>query len=130
MADTRGEVNYLFHSFADRWKSNDGQALASCFAEDGSLINPFGQRANGREAIAAMYSDYFGGMLNGTSTTIEIGTIREVPPNHAFVDSEQTIEGDGGDTVLSVHTAALLRRAGDTWRIVDARPYTIPPMPS
>ena len=109
------------------WKTNDGPAVGGFFVEDGSLINPFGQRADGRAAISAMYAEYFGGMLSGTSTTFTLANVRGIENNHAFADGEQTISAPDGTVVLVVHLAALLRRDGDSWRLVDGRPYTFAP---
>jgi uncharacterized protein (TIGR02246 family) len=113
----------------EAWATNDGTTVASLFVDDGSLINPFGDRADGRAAIGAMYSEFFGGMLRGTTTSFELGTVRTVGTDHAFVDGEQTISGPDHGVVLVAHIAALLRREGDTWRFVDARPYTFPEVP-
>ena len=90
---------------------------------------PFGQRANGRAAIAAMYCDYFGGMLRGTSTTLTLASVRAVEPSHALADGEQTIYGSDGSVVLVVHLAALFLHDGDGWRFVDARPYVFASIP-
>jgi uncharacterized protein (TIGR02246 family) len=124
-AVTAAAVQDFFNLYADGWKTNDGAAVASFFVDDGALINPFGQRADGRSAIAAMYSEYFEGMLRGTSTTLTLGGVRGVETEHAFVDGEQTIVSSSGDVVLVVHMAALVRHDGDGWRFVDARPYTL-----
>jgi uncharacterized protein (TIGR02246 family) len=115
--------------FSAAWKTNDGAAVASFFVEDGALINPFGQRADGRAAVAAMYSEYFGGMLRGTSTTFNLASVRPVENNHTFADGEQTIYAPDGKVVLVVHLAALLRRDGDGWRFVDSRPYVFATIP-
>src|SRR4051812_28494716 len=80
----------------DAWKTNNGTAVAGFFVEDGSLINPFGQRADGRAAIAAMYAEYFGGLLRGTSTTFSLTSVRAVDADHAFIDAEQTITAPDG----------------------------------
>lgn len=123
------QITSTFDRFSAAWKSNDGAAVAGFFVEDGALVNPFGQRADGRPAVAAMYSEYFGGMLRGTSTTISLTRVRAVEENHAFADGEQTIYAADGSVVLVVHLAALLRRDGNGWRFVDARPYTYETMP-
>jgi uncharacterized protein (TIGR02246 family) len=115
--------------FCAAWKANDGATVAGFFVDDGALINPFGQRADGRAAVAAMYSEYFGGMLAGTSTTFDLATVRAVGHDHAFVDGEQTISAPDGSIALVVHVAALLRRDGDGWRFVDSRPYTFATIP-
>lgn len=123
-------VEEFFQLFADGWQANDGATVARFFVEDGALINPFGQRADGQTAIAAMYSEYFGGMLRGTSTTFNLESIRAIETNHVFADGEQTISAPSGDVVLVAHLAALLRRDGDSWRFVDAPPYAVPPVPA
>lgn len=120
------QIKSTLDRFCAAWKTNDGATVAGFFVEDGSLINPFGERADGRTAVAAMYSEFFGGMLRGTSTTINLASVRAVEKDHAFADGEQTINAPDGNVVLVVHLAALLRRDGDEWRFVDARPYTFP----
>jgi uncharacterized protein (TIGR02246 family) len=124
VASETDSAHKFLDSFAESWSSNDGSTLGELFTEDGSLVNPFGERADGQEAIAAMYSGYFAGMLAGTSTTIEVETIRPVGDSHALVDAEQAITTPDGGVVLVVHLTALLRRDGEEWRFVDSRPYT------
>ena len=124
MAALIDQIKSSYDRFAADWKTNDGARLGGGFVEDGSLINPFGERADGRAAISRMYAQYFGGMLRGTSTTFQLGNVRAMGDDHAFVDAEQTIVGADGSVVLKVHLAALLRRDRDTWRFVDGRPYT------
>jgi uncharacterized protein (TIGR02246 family) len=129
MGSDRESVAKFFQDVIDAWATNDGATVADLFADDGSLINPFGDRADGRAAIATMYAEFFGGMLQGTTTTFELGTVRAGGTDHAFIDGEQSILGPDGGTVLVAHMAALLRRDGGGWRFVDARPYTfaLPP---
>lgn len=127
-SDTDGAAAFL-DQFASTWASNDGAALGELFTEDASLINPFGLRADGREAIAAMYEDYFAGMLAGTSTSVQVETIRTVGDGYAFADAEQTITASDGGVLLVAHLAALLRSHGGDWRFVDSRPYTPAPAP-
>ncbi len=123
------EIKSTFDRFCATWKTNDGAAVANFFAEDGSLINPFGQRADGRAAIAAIYTEYFAGMLRGTSTTVDLSSVRAVGDGHAFADAEQTIYAPDGATLLAVHFPALLRRTGEGWLLVDGRPYAFATMP-
>ena len=129
MTSHEASISAFLQQFADSWQKNDGTVLADTFTDGGALINPFGQRADGRSEVAAMYAEYFNGMLAGTTTTIQLNTARPVGNDHAFVDAEQTIHAPNGDTLLVVHLAALLQRDGDTWRFVDSRPYTTPPAP-
>lgn len=126
---TQYSAQEFFHLFADGWKTNDGAAVASFFVEDGALVNPFGQRADGPSAIGTMYSEYFEGMLQGTSTTFKLESVRAIETSYAFVDNEQTISTPIGEVVLVAHLAALLRRHGDGWRFVESRPYTFASFP-
>jgi uncharacterized protein (TIGR02246 family) len=129
-SSAQGTVQAFLQVFADAWTTNDGAQLASFFTEDGSIVNPFGERADGSQAVAAMYTEYFGGLLQGTTTTIDHVSVRGIEANHAFVDGEQTISASSGEVVLTVHLAALLRRSGPSWRFADARPYTFPALPA
>ena len=122
-------VAAFYEKLAASWEDNDGPAFAAFFTEDGSLINPFGERADGREALTAMYSEYFGGMLKGTTTSISSTNLRPVGPDHAFADAEQTVYAANGEVLLALHVVNLLRRKGDDWRLVDSRPYAFPPPP-
>ena len=60
------EIRSMLERFAAAWKENDGNAVGGFFTDDGTLINPFGERADGRSNVTAMYTKYFGSMLHGT----------------------------------------------------------------
>ena len=124
MEQREASIDDFFGRFADCWKTNDGAAVAEFFTDDGTIVNPFGQRADGRPAVGAMYSEFFAGMLKATTTTVTVDTVRAVGADHVLVDAEEPIYGTGGDPVLVVHLTALLRRVGTDWKFVDARPYT------
>ena len=130
MSATENGVAAFFGKLAEAWDTNDGPAFAALFVEDGSLINPFGERADGRAALTSMYSAYFGGMLSGTTTSIVPGELRSIGVDHAFVDSEQTIYAENGDVLLALHVVNLLRKEGADWRLVDSRPYAFQPLPA
>ncbi len=124
-AVVRAAVDNVPASFADGWKTNDGAALAGFFVEDGTLINPFGQRADGRGAIAAMYSEYFAGMLQGTSTTFKLESVRAVETEPCLRRRRTDhLSPPAAKSSWSSTSPRLLRRDGDGWRFVDSRPYT------
>jgi uncharacterized protein (TIGR02246 family) len=125
MNQDHGSVEQFLQRFAESWNSNDGSYLGELFAANGSLVNPFGQRADGRQDVAAMYCEYFTGMLQGSTTTAATKEVRLIGQDHAFIDAEQTIFGPDGDVLLVVRLAALLQRDGESWQFVDSRPYTL-----
>src|SRR5689334_14439163 len=88
MSSLTEQLNVFFTQFSAAWQTHDGAALGRWFAEDGSLINPFGERAEGRSAVAAMYANYFKGMLAGTTTTVSLSHARAVAGDYAFADGE------------------------------------------
>ena len=130
MGSPENSVVAFHEKLAAAWSANDGTVFAAFFTEDGSLINPFGERADGREALTAMYSDYFGGMLKGTTTSISLTHLRPIEPDHALADAVQTIYAASGDVLLALHVVNLLQKDGDDWRLVDSRPYAFPPPPA
>lgn len=130
MGATENTVAAFFDTVCDAWSANDGAAFAALFTEDGSLINPFGERADGRPALTAMYSEYFRGMLKGTTTSITLAQLRPIEANHVFADADQEIFAPGGDVVLALHVVNLLRKDGDSWRLLDSRPYAFSPPPA
>src|SRR5215469_11280872 len=117
MGSPENSVVAFHDKLADAWSANDGAAFAAFFTEDGSLINPFGERADGRQALTAMYSEYFSGMLKGTTASISLTNVRPVGPDHALADAEQTIYAANGDVLMALHVVNLLRRDGDDWRL-------------
>ena len=122
------QISSTLDRLAEAWKANDAAAVASLFTDDGSLINPFGQRADGRAAVAGMYEEYFAGMLKATSTTIDVRHVRAVNDDYAFVDTEQQILGPDGLIVLAVHLTALFRQEEGRWLIADGRAYAFAPV--
>jgi uncharacterized protein (TIGR02246 family) len=123
-------VAAFFEKLAASWKANDGAEFAAHFTEDGSLINPFGERADGRAALAAMYTEYFGGMLAGTTTSISLTHLRSIDADHVLADAEQKVYAPTGEVILALHIVKLLRRSGDDWQMVDSRPYAFLEVPS
>lgn len=120
MRDTTHE---MLTQFSSAWNEG-GRNLGDFFAVDASLINPFGERADGQGRIAAMYAQYFDGMLAGTRSRIDVSTTRQVGDRHALVDATQTISAPDGAVVLALHLVALLVRGDDGWRFLDSRPYS------
>lgn len=129
MGSSENSLVAFHEKIAAAWSANDGTAFAAYFTADGSLINPFGERADGREAVTAMYSEYFAGMLKGTTTSISLSHLRPIEPDHALADAEQTIYAANGDVLMALHVVNLVRKDGDDWRLVDSRPYAFPAPP-
>ena len=130
MASNEDQIRSVVQRFSEAWNRNNGAEVGAFFTEDGCLINPFGERANGRASVGEMYTRYFGGILHGTTTAFSVGTIRMVEQSHAFLDGDQVVHAADGSVLLQVHVSALMRRETDGWRFVDARPHIVATRPA
>ena len=108
MSEPRNEaaVEEFFGLFAQARKTNNGAAVSNLLVEDGALIKPFGQGADGRADIGAVYVEYFAGMLRHVDH-LQARKRAPVEADHALPDGEQTISAGRGEVVLVAHLAAL-----------------------
>lgn len=122
------ELEKRIREFEAAFSAQDAEKVGALFAAEGSLINPMGERADGREAVTALFRKNFEGVLKGTKTRIEIQSARLVTPEVALVDVEQQLLGGapppGAPRPWIAHVVVLLaREGGGDWMMVDARPY-------
>ena len=125
MQTTMTDVKALFDGVCAAWNAADAAGLAAHYARDGRLINPFGRITDGREAIAAGFTELFSGVLAGTSTSIQIDSVRELAPSLVVVDGTQTLTGP----VPPLHFTAVVRQQDETAEILECRPYAFLPAP-
>lgn len=123
-------IQKVWQKFSDTWASGDAHARAALWAEDASLINPFGVEAHGRAAIEKVFEQEGVGFAKGTTHTFSDFSYRFLTPAIAEVDATGTIMGmRGADGTamppLTLHVFAILTKAGGKWQIKDARPYVM-----
>src|ERR1043166_3583311 len=77
------------------WNKHDPKLMASFWAEQGDLIDPFGKRAQGPEAIEKFFQgEHTGtGMMVGTTYSGTITDIRLIGRNVAVVDVDAEVSG-------------------------------------
>ena len=123
-------IQKVWQQFSDAWASGDAHARAALWAEDATLINPFGVEAHGRSAIEKLFEQEDAGFAKGTTHTFSDFSYRFLTPTIAEVDATGTIKGmRGADGAamppLTLHVFAIVTKAGGKWQIKDARPYVI-----
>jgi uncharacterized protein (TIGR02246 family) len=123
---TRLDIEAVFDALCQAWNAGDPTGIAATFAPDGRIIDPFGGEWDGHDAVLAAYQQNFEGRLAGTTTAIDIKSVRELAPGVAIVDGWQTITGPLG----GMHLTAVLRAAGETVQLVECRPYVLLVLPS
>ncbi len=126
-------IQLVWQQFSDAWARGDAHARAALWAEDASLINPFGVEAHGRAAIEKVFEQESAGFAKGTTHTFSNFSYRFLTPAIAEVDATGTIKGmrgaDGAPMPpLTLHVFAIVTKAGGKWQIKDARPY-VPAQP-
>lgn len=123
-------IQLVWQQFSDTWARGDAHARAALWAEDASLINPFGVEAHGRAAIEKVFEQETAGFAKGTTQTFSDFSYRFLTPTIAEVDATGRIEGirgaDGAPMpTMTVHVFAIVTKARGAWQIKDARPYVI-----
>lgn len=133
-AGAEAAIQHVWQQFSDAWARGDAHARAALWAEDASLINPFGTEAHGRAAIERLFEQENAGFAKGTTHTFSNFSYRFLTPTIAEVDATGEIKGIRGADgtpmpTVTIHVFAIMTKAGSTWQMKDARPYLIAPPP-
>ena len=133
-AEAEAAIEHVFQKFSDTWARGDAHARAALWARDGSVINPFGAKAEGRAAIEKVFEQEDAGFARGTTQTFSDFSFRFLTPTIAAVDATGEINGmrsAGGAPMppLKVHVFGIMVKAGGTWQMKDTRPYVLAPPP-
>jgi uncharacterized protein (TIGR02246 family) len=135
-AGAEAAIQQVWQQFSDAWGRGDAPGRAALWAEDASLINPFGIEAHGRAAIQKVFEKENAEFAKGTTHTFSNFSYRFLTPTIAEVDATGVINGirsaDGTPQPrITLHIFAIMVEAGGKWQMKDARPYVItaPPGP-
>jgi len=122
-----------FNDLASAFNKNDAKLAATYFVADGSLINPTGAEARGREEIASLIQRDLDGVLKGGHSKMKLDHVRMLGNDLVLADCTQEVSGvmtpPGIPSPLKLHVAALMKKEGGKWYWQDARPYAILPPP-
>jgi uncharacterized protein (TIGR02246 family) len=117
------------------WNAHDPRQLAGLWTEDGTVVNPMGREADGRQQVERLFRDEHVGPeapMRESQTRMEVHRIHWLSADLAFVDVWQTVTNVrmGDQTMeMRLHTTVLARRIGDRWQIQHARAMQLlPPM--
>jgi uncharacterized protein (TIGR02246 family) len=104
-------------------------------AENGSVINPFGQMAKGKAEVEKLFVDEMQGPLRGTQHHITPTMINFVTNNFATLDGDIKVTGmkaaDGKPMAeQNSHIFLVLVKKNNQWLWLAARPYYFQKMPA
>ncbi len=122
-------------AFAAAWDKHDPKAMAAFWAEDGDLVNPFGEMAKSRTEVEQLFGEQHAGMMKGTTYAVTMRGIRMVAPGVAVATWDGVIKGmtaaDGSPLPLFDHlVTVVVVKKGGTWQTAAARamvPAQVPP---
>jgi uncharacterized protein (TIGR02246 family) len=126
LEDTLKKFNAAFNRF-------DENAVASFWADDGTLITPSGEYGRGRSEIAKVYGKDCETILDGTTSKFTIVGAREIGSDCALLDLDHDLQNfrmpDGSTGSMKIHIVILAQKRGNSWQWLDARPYAFMPPP-
>jgi uncharacterized protein (TIGR02246 family) len=133
-AGAEAAIRQVWQEFSDAWGRGDAHGRAAVWAENASLINPFGVEAHGRAAIEKLFQQEIDGFAKGTTHTFSDFSFRFLTPTIAEVDATGDIKGikgpDGAPMPpLKIHVFAIMVEKAGVWQIHDARPHVLAPPP-
>ena len=133
-AKDQAAIEAVFAKFGAAWKAGDAKARAALFAEDATIINPFGMVAKGRAEIEKRFMLENETIAHGTTHSVKVDMIR-FSGDLAFVDGVITISGMKGPDGKPAPDMTLrgvfqfVRKAGG-WMVLDGRPNQVPSYPA
>ena len=110
------------------WNKHDPKLMASFWASDGDLINPFGRHARGTAEIEKLFTEEQTGRMAGTSYTGTVESIRYIGENVAIADVAGEIRGmKGPDGAAAApfkhHVTWIAEKKAGKWMSVGARAF-------
>jgi uncharacterized protein (TIGR02246 family) len=119
-AASEAAIRKLSADFAEAWAKDDAKVMASFWAADGDLINPWLRVAKGPAEIEKLFQEEHSTIFKGTTYGLKVTGVRFLGPDVAI----------GSPPPMAPHhvTLVLQRRAGKWW-IEAARPVIAPPAP-
>ena len=120
--------------FAAAWNKHDPARMASLWAEDGDLINPFGRFASGRAQVEQLFREEHQGPMKNSTHQIGIDSIRLLGSELAIVEGDCKLTGirspDGKEvSAIKPHISFVMGKIEGNWKILAARAYLYSSMP-
>jgi uncharacterized protein (TIGR02246 family) len=112
-------VQGLYRTLLDGWNDHDGDAMASCFDEDGEMIGFDGSQVHGRSDIAAEMNRIFADHETATFVA-KIRGVQGLAPDVALLRAVAGMVPPGGSDILperNTHHTVVARRRNARWLI-------------
>ena len=133
-AASEAAIRKLSADFAAAWAKDDAKAMASLWAPDGDLINPWLRVAKGPAEIEKLLQEEHSTVFKGTTYGLKVTGVRFLGADVAIADWDSTISGMKGPDGSAMppmphHVTVVVQRKAGKWWIEAARPVIAPPPP-
>ena len=125
-------IKNINQDFVTAWNAHDPKRMAAAWADDVSLINPFGVRCNSRADVEKLFEKEQSGVMKASTYRIDASTLRRVCDDVMVGDWDATVTGmidPGGNPIppFSHHVTTVYQNRGGHWTATFARAFQ--PMP-
>jgi uncharacterized protein (TIGR02246 family) len=133
--DLAAEIEAVYKRIATAWREGNAQAVATEFAEEGDLIDPFGRPARGRDNVAKLLTANFGALFQGSLIEFRPELTRLLATDVAVSDGTWRVtlaRPTDGETPPPINgrVTTVFRRVGSTWMVESDRPMLPAPLPA
>jgi len=134
-ADPDDSVKKISQDFVTAWNAHDAKKMAATWADDGSLINPFGVRCGNRAEVEKLFATEHAGAMKASTYSIDGFTLRKLDADVMVGDWDGTITGmvgpDGNPLpAFPHHVTEVYQKRGGKWAVVAARAFQPLPPPA
>jgi steroid delta-isomerase-like uncharacterized protein/uncharacterized protein (TIGR02246 family) len=110
--------------FSDAFSRHDAKAVASYFAEDGTLLTPSGVFASGRSEIEKAVQSDLTNLIQDATSELKLERMHLLSPKLCAVDLSHTMRGPnlpGGTQAF--HVSGVGKKVNGEWLWLHGRPY-------
>ena len=121
------EVRQRIADFSAAWSRHDGNAMGQFFADEGSLIDPWGREARGMQEVQQFFTELHSTGGKHSRNQLTVSHIDWLKSDVCVVDCEGELTGmtdpKGNELPPTMHHLTLtMTKQGGTWLIAAARP--------
>jgi uncharacterized protein (TIGR02246 family) len=105
----------------------DAKEAAKFWADDGTLLTPFGSFGKGRSGVERVFGQDAPKLFEGAKIALSIVGARKIRDDCVLldldIDAQNFKRPDGSRGPAKLHNVILAQRKGEGWQWLDVRPY-------
>ena len=125
--DVDAGIQKTIDGFSAAWAKHDVKEMASAWADDGDLVNPFGRVATGHAELEKLFSEEHATAFKASTIEMKPTSARTLAEGLVLMDGDCNIKNatlkDGSTDDLSYHITWIFKKTGNAWKLLAVRPY-------